>query len=136
MKQALRQPTEEGNKRQSQRQMSCHHTRGQKLGHRQSTQSSLHGHQDHQACRQPGQPWRQLPPQERCRHSHHHKGDTDDESVKAVKPLQKHLNIHLATRQKRAEAQGPVGTGQAGLHHPGRPTDHHQSNNGNHKVSR
>ena len=132
MKQALGQPTQERHEGERESQVGCHHSGGQQLGHRQRTQTSLHRHQNHQTNGQPGQPSRQLAPLKRRRHSHHHQGNADDEGIKAVKPLKEHLNIHLATRQKRAEAQGPVRAGQAGFHHPGCSTDHHQSDHGNH----
>ena len=51
-----------------------------------------------------------------------------------MKPLQKHLEIHLPSGQEGAETEGPVRTGKSCLHHPGCSTDHHQSNDGDNEM--
>ena len=53
-----------------------------------------------------------------------------------MKPLQKHLKVHLTTRQERPVAKGPIRTGQTSLHDTGGPSDHHKRDHSDNEVCR
>jgi len=52
-----------------------------------------------------------------------------------MKPLQKHLQIHLSAWEQHSEAQGPIRAGKTGFHDPGGATNDHQSHKCNNQVS-
>ena len=132
--QPLMAGAEQGHQQQGGEQVGRHHGGGQQLQHREGAEAGLYRHQQHTQHGQRRLPGRQLaaPPQAGGRQHQqahaHHKG------IEAVEPFQEHLQVHLPARQQRAVAEGPVGTGQACLHHPGGPTDRHQGDQGDQQV--
>ena len=53
-----------------------------------------------------------------------------------MKPLQENLKVHLAPRQERPVAKGPIRTGQTRLHDAGCTSDHHKRDYCDNEVSR
>ena len=107
---------------------------GQQQGHGQGTEGTLERHQKKTGPAEPGQPAGQLLAFEHRRGRQHQHAETHDKGIEPVKPLQKNLQVHLATGQEAAVTKGPIGTGQAGLHHPGGAADHHKGYEGDDEV--
>ena len=63
-------------------------------------------------------------------------GLSNHKGIQAVEPFQEHLDIHLLARQKAAVAEGPIGTGQTGLHDPGCPANRYQRHKSDHQMGR
>ena len=125
---------EQGDQQQGGGQVGGDDAGGQQQGHGQGPEGALEGHQNKTGPAQPRQPLGQLLPFDHrrgCQHQHAH---AHDKGIKPVKPLQKNLQVHLATGQEAAVTEGPVRTGQAGLHHPGGATDDHQGDKGDDEV--
>ena len=107
---------------------------GQEQRHGQGPEGTLEGHQDQAGAAEPGKPAGQVLPLQHRRGGQHQHADAHHKGIKPVEPLQKNLQVHLATGQEAAVTEGPIGTGQAGLHDPGRAADHHQGDEGDDKV--
>ena len=133
---ALREATEKSHKGQRHGQVCHDNPGGQELQHSQRSQPALESDKHHQSHCKPREPTGKLTAKQDRRDCHHQHGDTDDEGIKPMKPLEKHLNVHLTSREKGAVAERPVWTGKTGFHDPGCTPDHHQGNDRNNKMSR
>jgi hypothetical protein len=58
-----------------------------------------------------------------------------DKGIKAVKPFQKHLQIHLASRQKASVTKRPIWASQSCFHYSRCSSNHHKGNQGNDEMS-
>ena len=125
---------DQDHQQQGRGQVGCDDGGGEEQGHGQGPEAALERHQNQAGPAEPGQPAGQLPALDHRRGRQHQHAHAHDKGIKPVKPLQKNLQVHLATGQETAVTERPIGTGQAGLHHPGRPANHHQGYQGDYEV--
>jgi hypothetical protein len=62
-------------------------------------------------------------------------GDAYNKGIKAVEPLQEHLEIHLAPGQQASVTKRPIRTGQPRFHYTGCASYHHKGNQSHNQVS-
>ena len=115
--------------------MGADDVKAQQLRHCQGAKPPLHSHQEQSKATEPWEPSRQLIAIDQCHDQQHDQADTNQERIKAMEPLQKHLEAHLLGRQQAAKAEGPVRASQTSLHHPRCTTDRHQGDQRHHQLT-
>ena len=108
---------------------------GEETGDGEGPKGPLKGHQNQCQGGHPGQPGGQLLAAPKTHGPQDEDGEAHQKSIEPMKPLQKHLKIHLAAWEQHPVAQGPIRAGEASFHDAGGATNDDQSHECNNQVS-